>query len=282
MTDDPKSKWVARLCEFLPGFLDAHPVLGAFASSGDAVLHGSTTFGFDDDVSDLDLWLLLPEAELAEVDAAGGTRFFGFQVDGKEAHINAESAEGFAAEVDGCEMIRIAELRQAEPILTNMGVSEGLIDRVRQPMREEVRRGMLCFHYVEMRGFHRNCDNPMFRGDSAAVLLTLSLTLTETLRCALLIDGEPYPYEKWLRFAAARTPTGIRIIERIDALVDHLSPELLRRAGPEADHPINLALHEMRDVLIEAARASGIDEPWLQLWYLHMAQAREVREQLRW
>jgi len=179
-------------------------------------------------------------------------------------------------------MIRIAELRQAELILTNMGVSGDLADRARRPMREEVRRGLLCYHYVEMRGFHRNCDNPMFRGDSAAVLLTLSLTLAEATRCALLIDGEPYPYEKWLRFAADRTLTGRRIGERIDALVGELSPELLRRAGPADDHPINRALHGIRDVLIEAARASGIDEPWLSEWYLHMTQARDARTALRW
>ena len=282
MIDDPSAQWTARLREFLPAFLVEHPVLGRFADRGDAVLHGSTTFGFDDEVSDLDLWLLLPEASLPEVDAVSDTRFFGFELDGKEAHINAESAEQFAQGVGRCDMVRIAELRPAEVISAGLGVAAGLIQRARQPMREHVRRGLFCHHYVELRGFHRNCDNPMFRGDAAAVLLTLGLTLTETLRCALILDGRPYPYEKWLRFFAARTPTGRAIVEQIDALLDRLSPELLRRTGAAAEHPINLALHAMRDTLVDAARESGIDEPWMRRWWLHMTQARAIPGTLTW
>ncbi len=282
MADDPKAKWSARLREWLPGFLAGHPVLGGFADRGDAVLHGSTTFGFDDEVSDLDLWLLLPRASLPDMDAVSDTRFFGFELDGKEAHINAESAEEFADRAYRCDMVLLSERRTAEPIITHLGAAEKLIERARKPMREEVRRGLLFHHYVEVRSFHRNCDNPMFRGDAAAVLMTFGLTLAETLRCALIIDGEPYPYQKWLRFAAAGTRTGRRIVEIAEELLSDPPPNLFRRSGPEAAHPVNLALHAMRDELIAAAVATGIDEPWLRQWWLHMTQARSVLDDIRW
>jgi hypothetical protein len=42
-------------------------------------------------------------------------------------------------------------------------------------------------------------------------------------------------------------------------------------------HPLNIKLREIRQQLIAAARASGLDAPWLSEWYLHL----DVRDGIR-
>ena len=274
--------WAAALTGFLPGFLREHPVLGQLVGRADAVLHGSTTFGVDDAVSDLDLWLLLPEAALGEVDAASATRFFEFELDGKPGHLNAESAEAFTAGVDRCDLVRIAELRTAEVVAGGLGAGAELIRRARLPMPEDVRRAFACFHFTEMRGCHKSAKGPMERGDPVAVLLSLTEALRHALQTAMVLDGEPYPYEKWLRRFAAQTATGETVVPHVEAALDVLAAGGLAFAGPLAEHPVNRALYAIREALIDAARERGIDEPWLGRWWLYMTQAHDGIDAARW
>ena len=100
-------------------------------------------------------------------------------------------------------------------------------------MREEVRRAWFRYHYVEMRGEHRAADNPIERGDSVAVLQAMTQTLSHALRAAVVLDGQPYPYIKWLAHAAFQTPTGKRLAPRVAELLDCLACDALRLPGPE-------------------------------------------------
>jgi len=279
---DPSRHWASRVSESLPEFLDAHPVLARFYRAASVVLYGSTTAGVDDEFSDLDVWLLMPDAEFALLDGLSETRFFEFAIDGKPGHITAYSAERFSQRVHQCEMDLIYHLRSAEVITDPAGVGGELIRTARTPMRREVSKAFFFYHYVEMRSEHRACDNPMERSDPAALLLTLPKVIAHSLRAALVLDAEPYPYDKWLHRVALRTPTGRSLGPSIELILDRLAAGDLRLRASEDEHPIGIELRSIRQLLIEAAHSRGIHAPWLAKWYLHMDEARGAIQDLRW
>ncbi len=277
-----RSRWTERLHQFLPEFLSQHPVLSRFRQHASVVLHGSITMGIDDEHADLDLWFLLPEADLAELDAACETRFFAIELDGKPGHLSAESCADFSQRLAGCEMDLIYQLRRAEVLTDEAAVAGKLVRQARTPMRRVVSEALFFYHYVEMRSDHRACDNPMERNGPVALLLLLPKTIAHALRAAIVLDGEPYPYDKWLYRAAAETSTGRQLLPHVQAILDHLAADGLRADGPESDHPIGLELRGMRQTLIDAAHSKGIDEPWLTEWWRFMTQARDVIKDVSW
>ena len=279
---DRRGHWIDRLSEFLPGFLQSHPILRRFHEKASAVLHGSVAMGIDDAFADLDLWLLVPEGDMTQLDAASETRFFELELDGKEGHLNAESVGAFSARVRGCDMDAIFQLRTAEVLADPTGAARELVGLARRPMRPEVSLAFFRYHYVEMRGEHRSWDNPIERSEPVGALLALSKTIAHALRAAIVLDRQPYPYDKWLHHAAGATPTGKLLLPGLERILDLLAADKLRAGGPESDHPIGVELRVMRQVLIDAAEAGGIRQPWLRKWWLHMDEACEGIRDIRW
>ncbi len=275
-------RWSKRLGDFIPGFFARSPALRLLNDRCAVILHGSTTLGIDDAFSDLDLWLLVPKETLQQAESIAGTRFFSFTLDGKQGHFNLEAMDEVVRRVQNCDLERIAELRQCQILADADGVASELVARSRQPMSESVRRAWFSYHYVEMRGAHRNCDNPIERGDALVFLQALVPTLNHCLRAAMVLDHEPYPYIKWLSRAASRTPTGRRLAPLVHDVLDLLAGDALRHPGPERGHPLGTKLREMRQVLVDCARAGGIDEPWLDRWWVYMTQAAEGIRSATW
>jgi predicted nucleotidyltransferase len=275
-------RWSQRLSSFMPEFFAQSAALKLVVGHCAVLLHGSTTLGIDDSFSDLDLWVLVPAEMLRRAEAVAGTRFFSFTLDGKAGHFNLEDIDAMNRRVRNCDLELIAELRISHLLEDVDGVGGQLIARANQPMSEPVRRAWFCHHYVEMRGFHRNCDNPIERGHAAAVLQGLVPALNHALRAAMVLDCKPYPYIKWLTLAAGQTPTGKRLLPLFEDILDQLTACALRQAGPERSHPISLKLREIRQVLMDAARSAGIDEPWLDRWWEHLTQAKEGVGLVNW
>ena len=275
-------RWHSRLREFLPGFALAHPVLGQVGGDAAAVLHGSTTFGVDDAHSDLDVWLLLSDAALVELDARSATRFFEFELDGKPGHCNAEALDGFARRISSCEMPLLAELRTARVLSDESGAVQALLDVARRPMRDDVRLAWFRYHYVEHRSEQKGTQNAIERGEPHALLQFAPRSIAHALRAALILDGEPYPYDKWLAWSARRHAAGARVEAEASRLFDRLASDALRRPGPEDGHPVRASMLEVRGALVEEARRHGIDEPWLDRWWLDLAQARRGIRELTW
>jgi len=286
---DPKEFWSNELKKFIPEFFKHHKILKNFQNNASVILHGSITLGIDDPFADIDLWFLIPEEEFVELKNVSESLFFEIEVNDKLGHLNAEPIEEFSRRVyqlkdeyDQSDMDIIFQLRNAEIIIDNTGIGEELINSVSQPMRKEVRDLFFFYHYVEMRGDHRACDNPMERHDPVAFLLSLPKVLAHSLRAAMVLDGEPYPYDKWLYLTALKTPTGKKIAPSIDRIIDLISKDILRFKGSEAENPIGQELRIIRKILIEEAQAKGNNSLWLEKWWLYMTQPRDRLKNIRW
>lgn len=279
---DPREYWGQQLRDCMPDFLARHPVLSAYHARCGLLLHGSTCREVDDALADLDLYLVLERDDLARLDADSSTRFFEISVAGKPGHINAISLDDVDGWLSGCELPHIDELRISLPIVEGLPGLAARLERARRPMTSTLRRAFFFHHYVWMRNYHRAGDNPMGRGASVAVLLAVPQTVAHALRAALVLDGKPYPYEKWLYTTARRHPTGRRLAPHVEALIDALDGPTLRSAGPEEKNPLSQALRRIRLELIEAAQEAGIDEPWLIHWYHQIDQARDATAALSW
>jgi predicted nucleotidyltransferase len=275
-------RWSRRLELFIPGFFHQSPALRELWGHCGIIFHGSTTLGIDDDFSDLDLWVLSSLDAVRRAESTAGTRFFSFTLDGKQGHFNLEVADEFKRRVQHCDMERIAELRRSRVLCDVEGKANALVSLAQQPMSDAIRLAWFKYHYIEMRGYHRNADNPIERGNAVALLQALVPTLNHALRAALVLDYEPYPYIKWLGHAAERTPTGQRVMPLIKEVLDLLASDALRCGGPERSHPLSLKMREIRQLLIESAHAQGITEPWLDRWWEHITETADDIRKVNW
>jgi predicted nucleotidyltransferase len=274
--------WSEKLKSYLSALMAEQPILAEFADRAAILLHGSTCRGVDDPFSDLDLYVLLRAGDLAEFDRRSPIRFYEFVLDGKKGHWVAYALEEFVARVERCDMALISELRTSIVLHDRLDGAQPLLDSAKSPMRPEVQRAFFFYNYYQMRNFHRASDNPMERGDGLAVLFSLSQTVAYALRAALILDSEPYPYEKWLRREALRHPTGGKLAPHVDAILDAIARDALRLTGPERQNPLSQQARQMRQILIDAARANGIDEPWLIQWWLYISQAERAIKDVTW
>ena len=264
-----------------PELCSRHPTLWP-AARWSVVWHGSMTRGIEDELADLDLWCLGRASDVREVDAASPTRFFSFNHRGRQGHLNVESFEEFDARISGCDLPLIAELRSARVVADPDGRTAALAARASLAMPEDVRAAWFRFHFVEHRGEHRSMDNSGARGHPVALLLASANCLREALRAAMIVDGLPYPYDKWLHPDALATPTGTMLAPSVERLLDGLTGDSLRASLPEASHPVVQALKEMRGVLVARARETGLHGDYLDRWWLHVTNVRQGIRAVSW
>lgn len=273
--------WADRLRAAIPE-LAARPLLAPLRPGWTVLLHGSTAAGVDDAYSDLDLWALVSAANLADLDRRSDLRRVEFDLDGKLGAIEVVSVDELAARLHRCDMPLIAELRSAEVLEDRLEEAEDLLLRARLSMAEDVRRVWFQHHYVQMRSSHRTAIGPLERGDRFAALLAIAETVAHALRAAMVLDGEPYPYDKWLAARATRLPTGRAMTAAVEQVLTaiqagaHHSMLLARSMGLES------AIREIRAIAAQAGRDAGIGGPWLRQWYLYLHQTRSGIETCRW
>jgi predicted nucleotidyltransferase len=284
-----KQFWIRELKTFIPEFLKKHSILKNFHENASIMLHGSITLGFDDPYSDLDLWFLIPEEELAELERVSESLFFEIEVKDKPGHLNAESIEDISRRFlqlrnhyGQHDMDIVFQLRNAEIVIDKTAIGNKLINSACQPMKKKVSDVFFFYHYIEMRGEHRACDNPMERQDPVAILLSLPKTIAHALRAAMVLDGEPYPYDKWLYYTASQTPTGRKIVPSVSKILDLIAKDNLRFKGSELENPISQELRVIRKILIESAHSKGNFSPWLEKWWLYMTQALDQIKEIHW
>lgn len=277
-----KEEWAAKLRKSVPPFIEAHPVLGKFKDRTNLLLFGSLTMGIDDEFADIDIEMLLTEKDIAELKKASDITFFDFEHEGRPGHICAELFEDYQQKAANCDMDLLFHLRRCAHITEGPLDTKSLIAEAQKPMRDEVKHALFFNHFVLMREAHRSMDNPMERGDEIAVLINLGRVLTYSLQTILVLEGEPYPYEKWLYREAIQTPLGKSVAAEISEIRDLVNGGGLAFRGREKDNPISQAARNMRNTIIATARDKGIDEPWLDKWWLYLEPSREAAKGLHW
>jgi hypothetical protein len=177
----------------------------------------------------------------------------------------------------------ISELRHGVVMSDPAGIAADLLSEARKPMSDAVRRAWFRYHYVEMRGEHKACAGSVDQPHNpAAVMIGVAKTIEHALRAAMIIDRRPYRYSKWLAPLAARTPTGAKVVPIVSDAIAVIESGALRRPAPAAAHPLILKMKRLRDPLIDAARAAGIDGEWLSKWWLHIDTSRAGVREVTW
>ncbi len=258
------------------------PVLDSLAGEYGIALHGSTTHGVDDKVSDLDFWLILNESTLERFDALSPSRFIDVEIEGKPGHLNPVTIEEFEKAFSPPLFEMINELQSAVALVDPSKAFARCQERAYRPMNESVRRAAFFSCYVEMRACHKSADNPMDRHDAWTALSAVVKTVEYGMKCALILDGHPYPYGKWLYVEAHKSPTGQVIIPCVERILSLLEGGHHALMGPERENAISQELRVIRKNLIEKANQTGIDEPWLNRWWHFIDEARGALETVAW
>lgn len=269
VTHDFTNTWPDRVRVALRMLASKSSVVASATGDATILLHGSTARGVEDAFSDVDVWIFPPVQSASE--------FIEFTVGERMGQAQIETRSTFETRIRRCDFPVIFELRHAILLSDPDGWGKAVLSLARREMSTDVRAAWFAYHYIEMRNDHRSIDNPIERGDTRSVLLSLAPTLAHALRAAMVLDLQPYPYTKWLPTEAARTPTGGQIVPRIDEIIDLLGAGALRERGPVTQHPINSQLEEIRHRLVTGARSAGLDGRYLTEWYMCL----DARDQIR-
>ena len=134
----------------------------------------------------------------------------------------------------------------------------------------EVLEQKLKQHFL--RDFHLSVHGLTYHPESQnlfAVLNTMTSKIGEYCRMCCLLDGKPFPYEKWLLRACADTRLGERLVpifERVLATLSSLQNDL-QGGWPRAREAIDAIDTEACDILEDALIAWGIPRTWLDRSY---------------
>jgi hypothetical protein len=276
-----RARWIANCERFFSSALRP-AVLDELQQDACVVLHGSTTRNVDDPYSDLDCYLIVEQDSLRRIDSIADVHFIEFSLDSKPGHLNVTLDTEIDAAFALPDLETIYELAHAVPVLDPAGRFAPLGRRARLPMSDSVRRAALMHNYMEMRSWHRSVDNPLNRHDEFSALAGIIETINYALRCALVLDCRPFPYVKWLYVAAVGSPTGRTIVDHVNGILELLRTDRSALKGPERDNEVSSKLRQIRGILIDKARATGLDEPWLTRWWCFFDEQKVVFDGIQW
>lgn len=276
-------KWVNASKNYFAEFIHTHEILRTMADSVTIVLHGSTSRNIDDPHSDLDFWLVLDDPEREKFQSITEQSFIPVEIGGKPGHINPLRL----SELEACfshhiNMVLANEVSSAIVIEDRKNVFHRFMTLSDRPLSAAVKYAFFFHNYVEMRGSHRSCDNPMERNDRFAVLYNVMSTIKYAFQAAFVLDNATYPYEKWLYVFAGRSAIPKSLIANVDSIIEEIMTNPFSLYGPENENKISHELRRLRNKLIEKAKQEGIDEVWLEKWWRYIDKARNIVNDVSW
>lgn len=140
------------------------------------------------------------------------------------------------------------------------------------PLQPEVLMNLRKKTYIELRSYAKSLDNPVVRGDAFPILFLAVSLYKEALRCAIAIEGYPYPYDKWLVPVAKQTAVGQKILECAGDFWGFLRDDNSFAPMYQEDNSFVKMEKRFRKILVEELRMRGIDEPWLVEWWKYMEE----------
>jgi hypothetical protein len=157
----------------------------------------------------------------------------------------------------------------AQPILDRQDAVARLKNAFRGYPQETLEK-KLKQHFLK--DFHLSVHGLTYRPESQnvfAVVHALTSKIAEFCRMCCLLDGRPFPYEKWLLRACAETIVGgqlIPIFTRVLASLTELDNDL-QKHWKMVRSAIDAIDTEACDILEQAMVSWGIDRDWLERAY---------------
>jgi hypothetical protein len=249
-----------------------HPLLSPFVPEAAACVTGSLAIGIWDEEAPLDVHLVLPDEEHARLSASlrsahlwDPARDFRLRLEDREpfrrlpgVHITILSAAQLAREFQFELSIALWTYSHAVVAQDPLGTLEAHRHLARDRFSSRLNE-LRCEHYYCFRqARHDMCARLAPRRVSTLLAIKRGAAAQEALRLAFLADGKPYPYDKWLEQMAEReTECGPNIVAAVRAVLAAREPDVLDHAGKV-----------LRDRVAFALLQGGVNEAWLEQWWL--------------
>jgi hypothetical protein len=272
------SELVEEIGQYITHEILDHPLLREDSQRVSIMLDGSTALGVVDEKSDVDVMIICQDEyynsinqrfEVAGLIPEHSSFFMDIELpSGKTGHYTLHKKSEVANALMNGDM----------GWLWNASVSYIYYDQLDLkslfnqfvPLQPEVLMRLRKRTYIEVRSLARSLDNPVVRGDAFPILFLAVSLYKEALRCAITIEGYPYPYDKWLVPVAEQTIVGRKILECAGDFWRYLrDAESFAPMYQEENNFVKMEKH-FRKVLVEEFRALGIDGPWLTEWWKFM------------
>jgi hypothetical protein len=272
------SELLEEIGQFITQEILNHPLLLEDLQRVSIILDGSTALGVVDGQSDVDVVLICEDESYSRINH----RF-------EEAGLIPEHSSFFmdlrlpSGKTGHYTLHRISEIKEAllsanMEWLWNASVSYIYYDPLDLKslfhsyvaLQPEVLTRFRKHSYIQLRSYAKSLDNPVVRGDAFPILFLAVSLYKEALRCAITIEGYPYPYDKWLLPIAQQTTVGRRILECAGDFWSYLRED--ESFAPMYQENNNFVKMEkrFRKILVEEFRLRGMDEPWLVEWWKFM------------
>ncbi|OMC76926.1 hypothetical protein BK125_14435 [Paenibacillus odorifer] len=255
-----------------------HPLMKEESQRVSILLDGSTALGVVDEQSDVDVIIICQDEYYSSINH----RF-------EQAGLIPEQSSFFmdlrlpSGKTGHYTLHKISEIKAAlmsgnMEWLWNASISYIYYDRLDVkslfdayvPLQPGVLMRFRKNSYIQLRSYAKSLDNPVVRGDAFPILFLAVSLYKEALRCAITIEGYPYPYDKWLVPVAKQTTVGRKIMECAGDFWSFIRDDESFAPMYQEDNNFVKMEKRFRKILVEEFRMRGIDEPWLVEWWKFM------------
>jgi hypothetical protein len=257
-----------------------HPLMKEESQRVSILLDGSTALGVVDEQSDVDVIIICQDEYYSSINH----RF-------EQAGLIPEQSSFFmdlrlpSGKTGHYTLHKISEIKAAlmsgnMEWLWNASISYIYYDRLDVkslfdayvPLQPGVLMRFRKNSYIQLRSYAKSLDNPVVRGDAFPILFLAVSLYKEALRCAITIEGYPYPYDKWLVPVAKQTTVGRKILECAGDFWSFIRDDESFAPMYQEDNNFVKMEKRFRKILVEEFRMRGIDEPWLVEWWKFMEE----------
>ena len=270
-----------RAREYAQEIVLCHPTLKGVREKVGLVLAGSRAVGYHVPSSDYDFLALCDRDTYTDIARLAGADPEATRIDLAVDKEQIKQRFGVDVDIAVYESARVAralgEYRDvvlwiwtnAKVLFDPTNCVQALQESVTGYPRDVLERKLKAHYLMD---FHLSVHGITYRYESQnvfSVVHALACKIAEFSRSCCLLDGKPFPYEKWLLRACQETTTGARLspfLLRALGNVTHLGDDLVERS--ELVRQAVYALDtEACDILDEALVSWGLDKAWVDNAY---------------
>lgn len=274
------SELLQEICSYISTHILNHPLLAEDCGHISILLDGSTALGIVDDSSDIDLILVCQDGCCEPI--TGRFERAGLILEKSCLFVDVHLPSGKTGHYT---LLKLSELKQA--------LAEGQLDWLWNaavaclyhdplnlkalftqavPLPSEFLLSLRKKTYIDLRSAAKSLDNPVRRGEAFPILFQAVEVFKQALRCAITVEGYPYPYDKWLVQVAEQLPVGKRVLDCMKDFQRYLKEDLSYLPMYQEDNSFVKMEKRVRQVLLEEFRLRGVDEPWLVEWWKYFEE----------